>query len=657
MKFLYRLFLLLFLISPGLYAEDLIMEMSPNPVGKGDRFSIDFFINYEDMRAISVEPPILPDGISLYKGPYKRPYWLELPDGSSRKKTLITYTYSTSKEGRFEIGSFLFTLGDKVFSTDPHLIRIGLYKNRKLYMPYKAEWSVSSDPFYEGQAIPIVLEVKDLEEVMLFNDIVITNPDMGFLESVNNLGQVGVSTIGSTSLYTIPVRGFIFTPTSSGTLKLPSSTVTARGISSESKATSIEILEIPSEISSTGAIGKFNISSRLVDNKLVENENLILHVKAEGQGNLNYFQFEPPYGQGLTLVNTAEISEYHSSFEGYTGYRETIYTFISDSPGDKRIIIPAFPFLDPDTNIIYEGSQRKIPFQIDANINSEINNKETESLPFSPKKVDGRGFSSTERYKDPSSYLWLLPGPLVFLIFFLTGRKKTILGVSIIFIAASGQVVTNQAVDIGIVQYERGEYHSSIESFQQASTELKNNSYLSYNLALAYYQLGDYGKSIYEARNAFYHDPFNSEYRNLVNYVELKGEILYPIDLSFNLYPDAFLFLLMILVNISAFIGVIYLVSSKNIYFISSVLLLGLSVMAIGGLGFSVIQKDRQVGIIIQDSVPVKKIPIQEGETILDMKSGESVLIKGDSNDYLFINTGTGIKGWIDKSDLIIIKD
>jgi tetratricopeptide (TPR) repeat protein len=278
-------------------------------------------------------------------------------------------------------------------------------------------------------------------------------------------------------------------------------------------------------------------------------------------------------------------------------------------------------------------------------------------LPFSPKKVDGRGFSSTERYKDPSSYLWLLPGPLVFLIFFLTGRKKTILGVSIIFIAASGQVVTNQAVDIGIVQYERGEYHSSIESFQQASTELKNNSYLSYNLALAYYQLGDYGKSIYEARNAFYHDPFNSEYRNLVNYVELKGEILYPIDLSFNLYPDAFLFLLMILVNISAFIGVIYLVSSKNIYFISSVLLLGLSVMAIGGLGFSVIQKDRQVGIIIQDSVPVKKIPIQEGETILDMKSGESVLIKGDSNDYLFINTGTGIKGWIDKSDLIIIKD
>ena len=84
---IFLIFILFFLIFSGLFAEEILMEISPNPVGRGDRFSIDFFIDYEDMSSISVEPPELPEGLSLYKGPYIRPYWLQLPDGSNRKKT------------------------------------------------------------------------------------------------------------------------------------------------------------------------------------------------------------------------------------------------------------------------------------------------------------------------------------------------------------------------------------------------------------------------------------------------------------------------------------------------------------------------------------------------------------------------------------------
>lgn len=649
--------ILVFFIFPGLYAQEIIMEMSPNPVGRGDRFSVDFFIDYENMSAISVDQPVLPDGVSLYKGPYKRPYWLQLQDGSSRKKTLITYTYSTSKVGRFEIGSFLFTLGDSNFITDPNIIRVGLYKNRELYIPYDVGWFFSPGSFYEGQAIPIVLEVKDLEEVMLFNDVTVDPPDKGFMESVNNLGQVDVTEKGGIPLYTIPVRGFIFTPSSSGKMKMPTGTVTERGISSTSKSIFLDILKIPQEISTTGAIGEFKISSWLVNNNLIENENIELHVKVTGTGNINYFQLQPPIGEGLILVNTSEISDYLASDDGYMGNRETVYTFISDSPGDKKIIIPPFPFLNPKTGIVNYGDTGNISLNIKASLNNSIDNTVTESFPFLLKRVDSSGFSSTGRYKNPSSYLWLLPGPLVFLIFFVTGRKKVILGVSIIFIAAAGQINLNRAVDLAIGQYEIGEYEKAIKYFQEARQEFPDNSYLSYNLALSYYQIGDFGKSVYQARDAFYHDPFNSDYRHLVSYIELEGGILYPVELSFNLYPDAFFFLLMILVNTASFVGVIYLVKNKNIYFISSVLLLGLSVLAVGGLGFSIIQKGRQVGIIMEDNVSVKKIPLLEAETVVDMKSGESVLIKGESGNFLFINTGTGIKGWIDRSELKILKD
>ena len=112
-----------------------------------------------------------------------------------------------------------------------------------------------------------------------------------------------------------------------------------------------------------------------------------------------------------------------------------------------------------------------------------------------------------------------------------------------------------------------------------------------------------------------------------------------------------------LVINAAAFTGVIYLVKNKNIYFISSVLLLSLSVLAIGGLGFAVIQKGRHVGIIVKNHTSVKKIPLIEGETIVEIKSGESVLVNGDSENFLFVYTGTGIKGWIDKSDLMVIKD
>jgi tetratricopeptide (TPR) repeat protein len=653
----YISFALFLFIITALSAQEIIMEISPNPVGRGDRFNIDFYIDHENMSEISIESPSFPDGIILYKGPYIRPYWLQLPDGSSKKKTLITYTYSTSSEGRFEIGAFKIKLGDSAYETDPNIIRVGLYKNRKLYMPFDVQWSFSSNQLYVGQAIPIVLEVKNLEEVMIFNDISVSLPEKGFLESVKNLGQVSITDIGDLSLFTIPVRGFIFTPSSSGRIKTPLASVSARGINSVSQASNFDVLKIPSEIKDTGAIGSFKVSSWLNNDIIRRNENIELHLKVEGIGNLNYFQLQIPFGEGLALVNTSEITDYISTNKGYSGSRETIYSFISDSSGDKEIVIPPFPFLNPETGFINKGRIQSFYLQIDSELNEIIDENAAEIFPFHPKKADSGGFSSTSRYKDPSSYLWMLPGPLIFLIFLISGKKKIILGASIIFIAASGQVKTVSNVDIAIGQYEMGEYSNAIESLNKARNELNDNSYISYNLALAYYQTGDFGRSVYEARNAYYHDPLNSDYRDLVTYIEIKGGINYPIELSFNLYPDVFLFLLMILVNFAAFTGVIYLVKNKNIYFITSVLLISLGVLTFMGLGFSIVQKGRQVGVIIQDPVFVKKIPQQEAETILSMKPGESVIIKGESDNYLFINTGTGMKGWVEKSNLMILKE
>ncbi|MCK5202105.1 MAG: BatD family protein, partial [Spirochaetales bacterium] len=360
------------------------MEISPNPVGRGDKFTVDFFIDYDDMTGISIETPELPFGISLFKGPYKRPYWFKLDDGSSRKKTIVTYTYSTNTTGRFVLGSYHVSAGTDIFVTKAEVIRIGLYRNRKLYMPYDIEWSFSEGTFYEGQAVSLILEVRNLEEVMLFEDVTVSLPDKGFMESVKNLGFVSEQEIGNYSLYTVPVRGYIFTPASAGRLKIPSASISARGVTSVSDSSYLTVLEIPEQIKNTGAIGDFGISYWLKNDELSRNEKIELHVIVEGTGNLNYLQLQEPSGDGLTLVNTVEVSNYESSIKGYSGSRETVYSFISDSPGDKALIVPAFPFLDPESANIITGSEKRIFLNVATDIIVEVDDAAPEDFPFYP---------------------------------------------------------------------------------------------------------------------------------------------------------------------------------------------------------------------------------------------------------------------------------
>ena len=61
--------------------------------------------------------------------------------------------------------------------------------------------------------------------------------------------------------------------------------------------------------------------------------------------------------------------------------------------------------------------------------------------------------------------------------------------------------------------------------------------------------------------------------------------------------------------------------------------------------------------MVIQNQLQVKKIPLKDAETVLEMKSGESVRVEGQSDNFLSISTATGITGWVDKSDLLILED
>ncbi|MCF6334321.1 MAG: hypothetical protein L3J12_01085 [Spirochaetales bacterium] len=645
------------LYIPFLFAEDLIMELKPNPLGRGDKFTVELYLDYSDIAGIKVEPPLLPGGIRFFKGPYMRPYWMESKNGETRKKTLVIYTYSTSKTGRFIMAPFIVTLGEKIIETNPMIVRVGLYKNRKLFIPYDLKWVVGSGPYFEGMAIPLLLEVRNLEEVMPFENITVSNLVKGLSEPLRDAGEISETIVGDASLYTVPVAGIVFTPTSIGRIKLPSASVVARGIKSVTESSYLSVSPLPDSIKSTGAVGNFTISKWIENKEPRRNEKIIIHIKATGNGNLNYLQIPLPSGPGLTLVGTEDISSYETTIGGFSGFREVVISFISDSAGSGILQVPPFPYYNPDTGEVDNGSSSEISFTIAAD-SSKNSDMEVEDLfPFAPGKLGSERFSSKSRYKDPSSYLWLLPGPLVFLIFLLTGRKKNIIVTSIFLIVVSGTVADSSLLNNGIEKYESGAFSEALGLLRKAQDEDPGNQHISYNLSLSYYQTGEMGYAIYEARNAFYHDPLNKNYRDLIEYLEEKQGITFPVEPSFNLYPDLFLFLLMIFVNMAAFAGVVYLIKNRNFFFILSILLLSLSVLSFGGLVFSILQKDRMVGVVTGNAISVKKIPSDNSESIINLKSGESAIINGNSDNYLFITTGTGIKGWVQNTDLMLVED
>src|SRR6056297_394599 len=86
----------LFLTAVFLQAQngsEVQVEVSPNPVGRGDRFSVTIRVPVENSSMVEVEEPGFDDAIMLLRGPYVRP--VNIPGSLSERinHTEITYIY------------------------------------------------------------------------------------------------------------------------------------------------------------------------------------------------------------------------------------------------------------------------------------------------------------------------------------------------------------------------------------------------------------------------------------------------------------------------------------------------------------------------------------------------------------------------------------
>ncbi len=653
------LLLLTAVLLPAQSDEAVTIEVSPNPVGRNDRFGITIQVPVEDSSMVVIDEPELSDEILLLRGPYIRPVYIEGPSGERVPRTEITYLYRCSGTGRYGIGTYRISGLDRVYQTEPQLLEVGVYRNRQLVIPLELEWSLSDTTAYVGQNIVSVVNVLEQPEIRMFEDVRIGSPAEGFFEAAEGVGSINSVERGGRTLYEIPVAGYMFTPSTPGRVVLPQAIIYSQDGQAVSDRPAIEVRALPERVQASGAVGNFLLTARMGAEEVQQGEQVQLFVRIEGTGNLNYLQFPELQLEGFSQLQAEETADYVPTQQGYKGSREYVYTLVAEDAGTKRVSVNEMNAVQPDTGRIYSTRGYSFSVNVAAGGNEYESVEGEGGFGFSP--IDPEAMKRAEistRFMQIESYAWLLPGPLLLLLFLLLKRRKTAMILPILLLLSFGAAEFErepllQAIESAGEAYRQESYQSAEGLYLEAVRLRPDVPDLRYNAALAALRRGDVGAAVLYARTALTIQPMNETYKEFLDYISQEYGITTEIELPFPFHPDLFLLVLTLLVNAAGFLGIVYLFRQKNGYFITAALLIVACVVVGIGFSYSISQANRDIGVVViqrEAAPPVKKIPRIEASDAFNLKDGELIRIKGEAGEFYFIETGLGQKGWILKN-------
>ncbi|MBT3276096.1 MAG: hypothetical protein HN368_23310, partial [Spirochaetales bacterium] len=264
-------------------------EIANNPVGVKDNIYVNIYISHPRPDEVSVTAPPLPKSLQITRGPKISPV---ADKGIFR--TWISYRLRGDASGRYIIKPFIIEINGDTLETEPRILEVGVYRNRQLYIPLDVEWLVPEGKIYAGQSVLISLRLLNQLKIPLVDTFDITYPKGAFFEDAVTVGEIEDIPVGSHHLYNIPISSFIFTPSQSGRLFLPSAEIEALGQAAESGTVRIDVLPLPRDVRESGAVGSFSYQASLEKSKHEFGAVGKLFMRIEGTGNLVLFEFPEP---------------------------------------------------------------------------------------------------------------------------------------------------------------------------------------------------------------------------------------------------------------------------------------------------------------------------------------------------------------------------
>lgn len=616
----------------------------------GSKWTLDILVDTPDPLSVKVPVPTLPPALALSEGPYIRETSWEKVPGSLSRATKVSLTLKTLLPGIVEVGPFTVRVGKTEQTVAPVIVYLLAADEAKRRFPVELRWVPPEGPFYEGQAIPLLLQARNLDTLAQPDELGLSAPPGSLWEKAVGLGEIEITSVGEDRLMNVPWGGWMLIPTKPGTLAVPAVRATVAGLSRTVPPLVLTVLPLPPEASAGRAVGAFSYTADVKPGDLSQAGQLVVTQEISGRGNFPYLVLPEVSAPGLTLVSRQEGTRYRAAPGGYEGSLLVTWRFSTDQNRTAVLTLPGFQSFQPTTGRIDTWDPRMVTVTLSQPTSAPAPAAEK------PRPLDWDGVLAVRPWgflQGPWVLVLFLPGP-AFLAATFFFRKKgkgivTLLTLSLVLVSAS------EAPPAGFSEAQKAQGYAAAEQWGALVEAHPGEPGLWYNKALACQESGRTAEAVHaylQAMRLGFQGPQAARSLAVLEEKELLTDQFVP----WTGVPSNVLFLLLCLgCNLAFVFWAIQRITGETRWLV----LLGLMVVGsaaaglfLAGAGTARFEADAVVGLA---DGPIRKVPGALAETWMTLKAGTVVKVQGASDQWVLVQTGYGLEGWVLESGLLTL--
>lgn len=613
----------------------------------GSRWTLDILIDTPDPLSVRVPVPVLPPNLALSEGPYIRETSWEKVPGTLSRATKATFTLRTLTPGIVEVGPFEVRTGTKTQTVAPVTVYLLAADEAKRRFPVELRWVKPEGPLYEGQAIPLLLQARNLDTLAQPQDLGLGAPPGCLWEKAVGLGEIEINSIDEDRIMNVPWGGWMLIPTKPGSLTIPGFQATVAGLVRTVPPLVLEVQSLPPEASGGRAVGDFSYSIEAKPGDVALGASLVVVQEVSGRGNFPYLVMPEVSAPGLSLVSRQEGTRYRAARGGYEGSLVVTWRFSSPRARTLSLELPGFQAFQPSTGRIDTWDPRTTSVTLSLPAEAVV-----APVPV-VRPLDWAGVQAVRPWgitQSPWVVLLFLPGPVILLAtFFFQGRSKGLLVLLVALLLVSAAEPPPQGFD----EAARSGGYDAAERWGILATAHPGEPGLWYNKALACRDAGRTAEAVHAFRMAL-KTGFQGDLaaRGLASLEE--KELLTDQFLPWTGWPTNLLFLFLCLgVNLAFVFWAFQRISGASSWlFPLSLAILASAAMGVLVVGAETARQEADAVVGLADGA-MHKVPGDLAETWMTLKAGTIVRIQGASDRWVLVQTGYGLEGWVEETDLM----
>ncbi len=651
---------LLLAVSLRAVGDERVQPIVPgDPVSVGDDFLLELEFTYPggneqpELSAPEYPPQVTSSGEATIEVSSR----LSGAFGDGRQ-VRVRVPLRAASAGRAIIEEFSLDFGGDVVRTKPVLIEVRPRGGGEI--PFDLVWHVELESLYVGQTIPVSLEMRNLREAAFPDDLQVSEPNNAEFVSVPGLGGIQRKSIGDVTLLTIPAAAYLLTPTAPGELTLPQAQLRAGGMTRTAAPRSFTVQELPEEVRGTGAYGQFDYTFELDPPALVEGSSATLFVRLHGEGNFDQLQLPSFQSHEFIVAGEGVRRRVEPSAGGYQGSIEARYRITPRRAGTIELRVPPFVWFDSAEQRVARIVPSPIRLDVEARTDTARAHEElAERRPLTVEEIER--MQPANWYRQPSSYLSLIPGMVVLVLGMVVRRRRAAAGSTALLVglfvltsllgASAPPLTPDNRVAQAVEAHTQGDYLEALNIYGELMTEWQESPGLWYNAGLAYLGAGRSAEAVYSLRRSVMLDPGLSTLRNELNSVEAELELDRQLELPFVYHPDLFFLLMIVALSAAAVLGGLSALRGGAI--IGIVLLCFCGILSLGAMVYSAQVLEHPVTVVGSEGVSMRRIPDHEAGAWLQLRAGSAVDASVRHGDFVLIRTGDRVEGWVEADSLI----